>query len=107
MDLNFPIAVAPAEVIEASKASPVTRAIEDIREQSVRDPIAGAKALSDYLEDHPELPAKRNEVDLKRSQLADIQHELELFGPDPAKKAEKNRTVFFLLRVCIELEHLE
>jgi uncharacterized caspase-like protein len=104
LDLNFPIAVAPAEVSEAPKASKAASEVEDIREQIVRDPIAGAKALSEYLEDHRDLAAKRNEVDLKRSQLEDIQHNLELFGPDPAKKAEKNRTVFYLLRVCRELE---
>lgn len=46
----------------------------------------------------------RKEMSLKRSQLEDIQHDLELFGPDPARKAEKNRTVFYLLRVCLELE---
>jgi uncharacterized caspase-like protein len=104
LDLNFPIAVAPAEVSEAPKASKAASEVEDIREQIVRDPVAGARALSEYLENHPDLAAKRNEVDLKRSQLEDIQHDLELFGPDPAKKAEKSRTVFYLLRVCLELE---
>ena len=96
--------MAPAEVSGAPKVSKSAREVEDIREQIVRDPIAGARALSEYLEDHPDLAAKRNEVDLKRSQLEDIQHDLELFGPDPAKKAEKNRTVFYLLRVCLKLE---
>ncbi len=104
LDLNFPIAVAPAEVAEAPKTSKAAREVEEIRERIVRDPVAGAKALSEYLEHHPDLAAKRNEVDLKRSQLEDIQHDLELFGPDPGKKAEKNRTVFYLLRICLELE---
>jgi uncharacterized caspase-like protein len=106
LDLNFPIAVAPAEVSEAPKASKAASEVEDIREQIVRDPIAGARALSEYLENHPDLAAKRNQVDLKRSQLEDIQHDLDLFGPDPAKKAGKSRTVFYLLRVCLELEKL-
>lgn len=107
LDLNFPIAVAPAEVSETPKALEITREVGDIREQIVRDPIAGAKVLSEYLEDHPDLAARRTEVDLKRSQLEDIQRDLELFGPDPGKKAEKNRTVFYLLRVCLELERSE
>lgn len=104
LDLNFPIAAAPAEVSRAPKRSEVAREAEIIREQIVRDPITGAKALSEYLEDHPDLSAKRNEIDLKRSQLEDIQHDLDLFGPDPARKAEKHRTVFYLLRVCLELK---
>jgi len=107
LDLNFPIAVAPADISTAPKTSEIAREVESIREQIVRQPIAGAKALSEYLEDHPDLGAKRNEVDLKRSQLEDIQHDLDLFGPDPGKKAEKNRTVFYLLRVCLELERTE
>jgi len=107
LDLNFPIAVSPAEVSEAPKTSKTAREVEGIREQIVRDPIAGAEVLSEHLDTHPDLAAKRNEVDLKRSQLEHIQHDLELFGPDPAKKAEKNRTVFYLLRVCLELEQDE
>jgi hypothetical protein len=104
LDLNFPIAVAPAEVSQAPKRSEVAREVETIREQIVRDPIAGAKALSRYLKNRRDMAGKRNEVDLKRTQLESIQYDLELFGPDPSKKAEKNRAVFYLLRLCLELE---
>jgi len=104
LDLNFPIAVAPAQAAKAPQASEVARDIAAIREQIVREPIAGARALSAYLAGHPELSARRNEVDLKRSELERIQHDLDLFGPDPGAKAAKNRAVFFLLRTCLELE---
>ena len=105
LDMNFPIALAlGGKGVGSTQAPQVAREVENIREQIVRDPIAGAKALSEYLENHPDLIAKRDEVDLKRSQLEDIQHDLELFGPDPSKKAEKNRVVFYLLRICLDLE---
>lgn len=104
LDLNFPIAVAPAGGAKAPEPTGVAREVEAIRERIVRDPVAGAEALSAYLARHPDLAAKRTEVDLKRSQLEEIQHELALFGPDPAKKVEKNRTIFYLLRICLELE---
>jgi hypothetical protein len=107
LDLNFPIAVAPAQAPKAPQASAVARDIAAIREQIVREPIAGAMALSAYLAGHPELAARRNEVDLKRSELERIQHDLDLFGPDPGARAAKNRAVFFLLRTCLELEQSE
>ena len=104
LDLNFPIAIAPTKVSKAPKASKVAREVDGIREQIVHDPIVGAKALSEYLADCPDLAAKRNEVDLKRAELERIQHDHDLFGPDPSDKAAKNRVVFFLLRVCLDLE---
>jgi hypothetical protein len=36
-------------------------------------------------------------MDLKRA-------DLDLFGPNPSDHAVKNRAVYFLLRVCLELE---
>jgi len=102
MDLNFPIALdrGGKGAGPAISVGPVT----DIREQIVRDPISGAKALSEYLKRRPEWTAKRNEVDLKRAELERIQRELDLFGPDENNKAAKNRAVFFLLQVCLALE---
>lgn len=104
LDLNFPIALdrggKGAGVDLAISATPVV----DIREQIVRDPISGARALSEYLKRRPEWASKRNEVDLKRADLERIQHELDLFGPDPGDQAAKNRAVFFLLKMCLELE---
>jgi ribosomal protein L40E len=104
LDLNFPIAVDRGG--KGAGAGPAVGAtpVVDIREQIVRDPIGGARALSEYLTTRPEWSAKRNEVDLKRADLERIQHELDLFGPDPGGQAAKNRAVFFLLKVCLELE---
>jgi len=65
------------------------------------------KTGSEYLKARPELSTKRNEVDLKRTELGRIQHDLDLFGPNPSDQAAKNRTVYFLLRMCLELEQPE
>jgi hypothetical protein len=102
LDLNFPIALA----LGGKAAGPVISVIPvtDIREQIVRDPIAGAKALSDYLATRTELAAQRDEVDSRRSRLEEIQHDLDLFGPNRDDQARKSREVYFLLRVCFELE---
>jgi hypothetical protein len=43
-------------------------------------------------------------VDLKRADLECIQHDLDLFGPNPSDQAAKNRAVYFLLRVWLQLE---
>jgi hypothetical protein len=106
LDLNFPIALdrggKGAGVAPAISAMPVV----DIRDQIVRNPIGGARALSEYLKGHPEWAGKRNEVDLKRADLERIQHDLDLFGPDPGGQAAKNRAVFYLLKVCLDLEQL-
>ena len=101
LDLNFAIALDRGG--KGVGLAPAVPDIAAIREQIVRDPIAGAKALSDYLATRPGLSAKRNEVDLKRSDLERTRHDLELFGPNDSDKAAWNRGVFFLLRVCLEL----
>jgi hypothetical protein len=105
LDLNFPIALDRGG--KGAGLAPAVPDIVAIREQIVRDAIAGAKALSDYLATRSELSTKRNEVDLKRADLERIQRELDLFGPDPGNQAAKNRTVYYLLRVCLELERRE
>ena len=105
LDLNFPIALDRGG--KGVGPAPAVTDIATIREQIVRDPIAGTKALSEYLTGRPEWAAKRNEVDLKRSELERIQHDLDLFGPSPGDQAAKNRTVYFLLRMCLELERPE
>ncbi|MBN1262388.1 MAG: caspase family protein [Anaerolineae bacterium] len=107
LDMNFPMAAVPGDLSMALKTSQAAPEIETIRKEIVNDPIAGAQALSEYLASHSDLEARRNEVDLKRSQLQAIQHELDLFGPDPGKVAEKNRAVFYLLRICLELKQSE
>ncbi len=102
LDLNFPIALDRGG--KAAGSVPATVRIATIREQIVRDPIAGARALSEYLASRPEWAAKHAEVDLKRADLERIQHDQDLFGPNPSDQAAKNRAVYFLLRVCLELE---
>jgi len=102
LDLNFPIALDRGG--KGGRPTPSVTNVVTIREQIVRDPITGARALSEYLATRPEWAAKRNEVDLKRTDLERIQHELDLFGPNPHDQAAKNRAVYFLLRVCLELE---
>jgi len=102
LDLNFAIALDRGGKGAGLIAS-VTPIVE-IREQIVRDPISGARALSEHLKTRSEWSTKRNEVDLKRADLERIQHDLDLFGPNPSDQAAKNRAVYFLLRVCLELE---
>ncbi len=102
MDLNFPIALDKGG--KGTGATQPITAVASIREQIVRDPLDGARALSDHLATHTEWAAKRTEVDLKRTELERIQHDLDLFGPSPNDQAAKNRTVYYLLRVCLEIE---
>ena len=105
LDLNFAIALdRGGKAVGPALTAP---GIADIREQIVRDPVAGARALSDYLATRSKWAVKRNEVDLKRAELERIQHDLDLFGPNPSDQAAKNRAVYFLLRVCMELERPE
>ncbi|MDY7080543.1 MAG: caspase family protein [Chloroflexota bacterium] len=106
LDMNFPIALDRGGG-KGTVPTPAAAGVAAIREQIVSVPIAGAKALSDYLAVRPEWAARRNEVDLKRAELKRIQHDLDLFGPNPSDQAAKNRAVFFLLRVCLELEQPE
>ena len=47
---------------------------------------------------------RKHGIDLKRAELERIQDDLELFGPNRGDQAAKNRAVFFLLRVCLQLE---
>jgi hypothetical protein len=103
LDLNFPIALDRGG--KGASSSQVGSTIITIREQIIYDPINGAKALSEYLKTKPDLAGKRDEVDLKRAELVRIQQERELFDSiNDNDKSIKNRTLFFLLRVCRELE---
>lgn len=102
LDLNFPIALAPGE--KSPGLTSIADDIASIREKIIHDPITGSKRLSEFLAAHPEYAARQNEVDLKRAELEQIEHRLTLFGPDPAEQAAKNRVVYFLLRLCLELE---
>ncbi|MCX6580009.1 MAG: caspase family protein [Candidatus Aminicenantes bacterium] len=105
MDLNFPIALSSEDKgnISYKNVTPIT----GIREQIIHDPIQGAKALSDYLKTDSKWALKRNEVDLKRSDLENSQGNIDLFGPDPTEKAGKNKAIFHLLRLCLDLEKNE
>lgn len=103
MDLNFPIAMDRGG--KGVGLTQVLPTIVAIREQIIHDPLNGAKALSEYLKAKPDLAGKLDEVDLKRAELVRIQQERELFDSiSDNDKVIRNRTVFFLLRVCHELE---
>lgn len=102
MDLNFAIALDRGG--KSVGVSQSTSPIAAIRELIVKDPVAGALELSLLLASHTEWADKRTKVDLRRSELEQIQQNLDLFGPDPAEKAAKNRVVYSLLSVCVELE---
>jgi hypothetical protein len=101
LDLNFPIALDRGG--KGARSTSMRPGIATIREQIVRNPIAGAKALSDYLDTRSEWSAKRDEVDLRRAELERVQHDLDLFGPNPSDQAAKNRAVYSLLRACMEV----
>ncbi len=104
MDLNFPIALDQGKGPGSSvKASPIA----DIREQIISDPDSGAKLLCEYLKTNPEWSTTRDEVDLRRSNLKRIQHDLDLFGQNPADQALKSREIYFLLHVCVQLEQAD
>lgn len=102
MDLNFAIALdhGGKSAGVSLSASPMAA----IREQIVKNPLVGAQKLSLFMASHTEWADKRTKVDLRRSELEQIQQNLDLFGPDPAEKAAKNRVVYSLLSVCLELE---
>lgn len=105
MDLNFSIALSREG--KGSGAYISGAPIAGIRDQIISDPIEGAKALSDYLKTDPKWASKRNDVDLKRSDLKNCQENIDRFGPDPAEKAAKYKAIYYLLRVCLELEQID
>ena len=98
-DLYLDFAIALDRGGKGIGLTPVAADVVTIRERIVHDAIAGAKVLSDYLATcrWPALShalsrvegeaegwaVKRNEIDLKRAELERLQHDLELFGPDP------------------------
>jgi hypothetical protein len=103
LDLNFAVALDRGGQKSAS-LSAAEAPIVKIRESIVQDPAAGAEELSRYLAARQEFKARQVEVDLKRNELKQIQRELDLIGPNENDKANRNRIVYFLLRVCSELE---
>jgi hypothetical protein len=105
LDLNFAIALDRGG--KSAGVSPSASPFAAIREQIVKNPLIGAHKLSLLLASHTQWADKRTKVDLRRSELEQIEHNLDLFGPDPAEKAAKNRVVYSLLSVCLELERIE
>lgn len=102
LDLNFSIALYQQwkRVSPASRSSPIAH----IRKQIISAPLQGAKTLSEYLKEKQEWAAIRDEVDSKLSELKRTQKNIDLYGPDPAEKADKNRAIYYLLHLCSELE---
>lgn len=101
LDLNFPIAIAQLQVIPKGV---VHEKIPVIREQLILNPLLGAKKLSDHLKTDDTFKHRQTEADLKRSELEKLNRSMELFGENREDKAAFNKAVFFLLRLCSELE---
>jgi metacaspase-1 len=102
MDFDFPIALDKgSREVDSLKAN---YDIREIRESIVRDPIIGAVRLSKYLSMYPKLVSKQAEVESERYQLEQIKLDPDLFGSDPSRQDAKGRSVYHLLRVCLETE---
>jgi hypothetical protein len=105
LDDNFAVALANAAVRPAEPTQPaIVREVSIIREKIVLDPVSGALALSDYLSRDPRWRSKKSEVDLKRAQILDAIREMELLGPNQERRVDKNSAVFYLIKICSELE---
>jgi len=105
LDLNFPIALdrGGKNVGGSSGSSTIGR----VRDLIIRDPIKGTEELTLLINEKPEWQHKRNEVDLRRGEILRIQQELELFGPDTNQYALRNRAIFSLLQLCLQIEIAE
>lgn len=99
LDANFAIALAPAYVSVAMRDH---QPIEAVRQEIVRDPVAGAAALSAFLASQPDAAALRAGVDLRQSELERLRHAIAQSSSE-ADLAARNAIVFFLLRACSDL----
>lgn len=105
IDDNFPVAIVKTD--PKGKRNRISDNLRSIREKIVRDPITGAKALSEYLAKNPEWAPNRNKVDLQRSELERIQEDINIFGLSTNTLVDKRRVVYHLLRICMESEQYE
>jgi len=101
LDLNFPIAMTH---MQTSPKSIFSNRVFEIRERLILNPLLGAKLLSDYIETSKILKDRQIEVDLKRRELEELKRSMELFGETKDDKAAFSKAVFFLLKICSELE---
>jgi metacaspase-1 len=101
LDLNFPMAMVQFQAISKGV---VNGKVTEIREQLIFNPLLGAKKLSDYLKTDETFGHRQTESDLKRSELEQLNRSMDLFGENREDKAAFNKAVFFLLRLCSELE---
>lgn len=101
LELNFPIALSAGG--KGVGYSPPVSPIDEIREEIVRNPINGAKELSDYLQTRPEWVSKRDAVDMKRSALVQLSEHEELYGLTETQRVEQMKVIYFLLTVCQEV----
>jgi hypothetical protein len=100
LDDNFAIALATASETTTTMAPEIST----IREKVVMDPAAGALALSVYLSSNSDWSSTRLRVDEQRARIKEDEDNIELFGPDPATVIDKRRAIFYLLKVCLQLE---
>jgi len=97
LDLNFPLALAPAVAAEVAPAT-------EIRELAARGrPGEAAEQLRRYLASRPEHAEARDEIDLLSSRLATLAHDEDLFGITPETRAEANRLTYGLLRMLARI----
>lgn len=118
LDLNFPIALARGGKVMGLASTIVPSStwqeqpmpglrMGSVREQIVRDPLKGAKMLSSHLASRPEWVENAVVMwDALRAQIEEFQHNLNLYGLNPADQAAKSRVVHSLLKICIELEQV-
>lgn len=104
LDLNFPIALAEASKGTISLMSQPKSQTSAVREAIVHRPAHGAALLSQFLAARPQWAVRRNEVDLRRSELERIESEVELFGISDNDKVAKNRIIYSLLKICQDIE---
>ena len=105
VDLNFPIAFHQGGPNMMSPAPQPSARIAEIRAMIVRDPIQGAKALSDYAVMLPNGMQWRSAIDLQRNELERIQKNEDLFLVlSDTDKALQRRAVFALFKICTDIE---
>ncbi|PYP83337.1 MAG: hypothetical protein DMF61_23380 [Blastocatellia bacterium AA13] len=108
LDDNFAIALATVtRQLREPVVSDILITIREIREMIVTDPKNGAKALSELVSRTSRWQSEKSKIDLKRSALKNALDEIDLLGPGPEIKVEKNRAIHSLLSVCNDLERDE
>src|SRR5437868_6097634 len=78
--------------------------ISSRREQIVKNPSRGDEELSRFMNRHPQLKSKKDDVDTLRTILGEAEDELDLIPDDPLYRIEKKRAVRSLTKICSLVE---